>query len=106
VKERDHTPVDPNDRLDPGIYSELAKAGWRMPQSEAEVRAAEELVSKTPGDPPKRLARTPDLGSSEGRSPERGGILSRYLRDDGREPKSPSEEKTQNGERPGFEPDR
>jgi hypothetical protein len=106
VKERDQAPGDPSERLDPGLYSAMAKLAWRMPRTEADVRAAEDLVSRTPGELPERLARTPDLGVSEGRSNEGRGILSRYLRDDGRAPKSPNDERTQDGERPGLEPER
>jgi hypothetical protein len=68
---------DRNERLSPALYHELAKHGWRLPQSDQEVRAAEESIAKSPIKLPERLRDLPE----DGRSRTPGGLLERYLRD-------------------------
>jgi hypothetical protein len=104
VKERDQTPGDPNERLDAKVYADLAKVGWRIPESEAEVRAAEEWAGKSPGELPQRLRVTPATGSSELRTPG-GGILSRYLRDDVH-PSTTRDDRSSDEQHRDFEPER
>lgn len=71
---------DQHERLDRKIHHDLANLGWRIPQTEPEVRAAEESANRWSGDLPERLHDTPDDERSQ--TPER--ILGRYLRDDAR----------------------
>jgi hypothetical protein len=82
MKEHENTAADPKDRLDRNIHRDLGKLGWRTPQSDAEVRAAEQDLEATPGEVPERLQRV-DLGPVQGDAP-RDGLLSKYLPDDGR----------------------
>lgn len=70
------------EHLSSRLHQELGKAGWRIPQAEQEVRAAEEWVSKEPDRVPLGLQELPSEGSIQ----EKGRILDRYLRDDGRAP--------------------
>src|SRR5690349_1223219 len=79
MNEHESKTGDPNERLDPKIHRDLAQLGWKIPQSEAEVRAAEEWASKLPGEIPARLRGMPN----KDRSQKPGGLLGRYLRDDG-----------------------
>jgi hypothetical protein len=102
VKERDQTGGDPSERLDAKVYADLAKVGWRVPETEVEVRAAEEWAGKSPDELPQRLRVTPAMGSSELRTPG-GGILSRYLRDDGN---APNDERSRDGKPRDLEPER
>lgn len=69
---------DPSERLSPELYRELGKNGWRLPQTEHEVRAAEEWVSKTPDRLPEGLHDLP----GKDHSPEPGPLLDRYLNTD------------------------
>lgn len=75
-----HTDGDREDRFHPDIYRDLGKLGWRVPQADQEVRAAEERVAREPVRLPDRLRDLP----GEDRSAESGGMLGRYLRDDER----------------------
>ena len=85
---------------------DLAKLGWRMPETAAEVRAAEEWVAKSPSELPQRLQATPDIARSDDRSAGEKGILSRYLRDDSRTPDSPSGDRSMDADRSDLEPER
>lgn len=73
---------DRDERFRPELYREFGKLGWNVPQSDQEVRAAEEWIAANPVRLPDRLR---DLPGKE-RSDESGGLLERYLRDDGRQP--------------------
>jgi hypothetical protein len=83
MKAHENTSRDPTDRMSRGIYRELGKLGWRTPQTDAEVRAAEEELVRSPGALPERLDRVPDPDPSEARDADHG-LLSKYLQDDGR----------------------
>lgn len=68
------------ERLEPKLYQELGKAGWRIPQAEHEVRAAEDWVSRSPDRVPARLDQLPgEDGHQKGR-----GVLDHYIQDEGR----------------------
>lgn len=66
-----------SERFSVRVYGALGRNGWRLPRTEAEVRAAEEWASRNPVRLPGRLADVP----SRGPSPESGRVLGRYLRD-------------------------
>jgi hypothetical protein len=68
-----HSPDEGEGRLRPVLYRELGKTGWRVPQSEQEVRAAEQWLDRN-------SVRLPDTV----RLREAGQILDRYLREDER----------------------
>ena len=106
MKERDHTPEDPNERLDPDLYSAMAKVAWRMPQTEAEVRVAEDLVGNTPGKLPTHLGAMRDADRSERDHAGGGSILSRYLRDDGPSQDKPVDGRSSDRQEPEREPER
>lgn len=89
------------EQLAPRLHQELGKAGWRIPQTEQEVRAAEEWVSREPDRVPPGLQELP----SEGSAREKGRILDRYLRDDGRSP-SVDDSKSKELDRPDHDLDR
>lgn len=72
-----HIDGDQDDRFRPEAYRELGKLGWKVPQSDQEVRAAEEWTARNPVRLPDRLRDVPDKERSE----ESGGILGRYLHD-------------------------
>jgi hypothetical protein len=91
MNEHERTTGDQNERLDPKIHRDMAQLGWKIPQTEAEVRAAEELVAKAPDELPARLLEMPDKEPPQ----KRGGILERYFRDDGWH-RAPDEEKAKN----------
>ena len=74
-----------DDRLDPRLFRELAKAGLRLPQADAEVRAAESYVAGWPGELPSRLQRAPDMGSPY---PQGVGTLRRRLEQLAAEPET------------------
>jgi hypothetical protein len=106
VKESDQTPGDVNERLDPKLHSNLGKLGWRMPQTAAEVRAAEEWVDKSPRELPERLGAAPDVDRSAGDPPSAGSILSRYLREDGPSKSAPDDARSSDHKEPDLEPER
>jgi hypothetical protein len=106
MKERDEFTGDPNERLDPRLHADLARAGWTMPESESEVRAAEEWARNVPGELPARLRDTPEIGAPERSSREDSGILSRHLRDEGRTSSSPNDEKSRDSDQRDVEPER
>jgi hypothetical protein len=78
TKHRDN-PGDSEEQLRPKLYRDLGRLGWRVPQSEREVRAAEDWVGTHSTRLPDRLH---DL-SNDSRSTESGRILDRYLGHDG-----------------------
>lgn len=104
MSKREQTSEDPNERLDPKVYADLARIGWRTPQTEAEVRAAEEWAAKSPSELPARLHDTPDIAQSDPGMPGSGSILSRYLRDD-RSSTVPSDTKSREADSPDRELD-
>lgn len=88
-------PDEQGENLSPEIYRELGKNGWRVPETEPEVKAAEEWVGKAPDRLPARLESLPDKDSDQ----ERGGLLDRYLRNDrgdrsGDDPKAKDDERS------------
>lgn len=90
-----------SERLDPRLYQELGKAGWRIPQGEHEVRAAEDWVSRSPDRVPARLDQLP---GEDGQQKVRG-VLDRYLHDAARAP-SVDESKSKDADRSGTELER
>lgn len=90
-----HASGEQPERLRLKVYRELGRAGWSVPQSDREVRAAEVWIARHPVRLPDRLREVPELGQSR----ESGGLLERYLRDDERpssmgKPKSRDEGQT------------
>lgn len=66
-----------DDRFRPEAYRELGKLGWRVPESDKEVRAAEEWVARSSIRLPAKLHHLPNE-----RQPRGDGLLGRYLRED------------------------
>lgn len=97
----DNTAGDRNERFSPELYRELGKNGWRLPQTEREVRAAEDWISK---NPERNAGRLPDM-PDEKSSPKQDRILDRYLRTD-QPDRSADESKSMNDERSNREHDR
>jgi len=78
MSKHDRAARDKEDRMSPELYRELAKDGWRLPQSEPEVKAAETWVAKSSDRLPERLDTTP----GEVRPQEPGRLLDHYVRAD------------------------
>jgi hypothetical protein len=68
------------EQLRPTIHHDLAKLGWRIPQTEGAVQAAEECLARSTSELPSHLSETPDLNKE--RLHDSSGILNRYLSGD------------------------
>ena len=88
-----------DDRFRPEVYRELANLGWRVPQSEQEVRGAEEWIAANPTRVPDRLRELTDMD----RQRESGGLLDRYLRNDERHLTDESKSKDQDRDDRDFD---
>ena len=73
-----HKSGEQPERLRPRLHRALGRFGWKVPETDQEVRAAEAWTAKSPVRLPDRLREVPDMG----RTQESGRLLDRYLRDD------------------------
>lgn len=79
MTEHDNATGDQHEHLNPRIYRDLAKLGWKIPETEVEVQAAEEWAEKPLGELPARLHETQDPNKESAQ--RSNGILGRYLRE-------------------------
>lgn len=86
---------DAGERLSREVREALGRSGWRVPQSDAEVRAAEEWVARSNERLPEQLQSIPDPE----RRPAPGRLLDRYLKSDGPD-RSPDASKSMGEDRP------
>jgi hypothetical protein len=75
MKNQEPVPDPRSERLSLEIYRELGKNGWRLPETKAEVQAAEVWVEKSLDRLPARLNDLPDKGHGQ----SHGRMLDRYL---------------------------
>ena len=97
---------EPMEQLDLKLHGELAKLGWTMPETDAQVRSAEEWTATLPSELPDRLRSLPELSGAEPTPRPDGTILSRYLRDEGTARDAAGGDRTLDGDQRDFEPDR
>ena len=66
------------ERLPRELHRALGRLGWKVPETDQEVRAAEEWIARSAVRLPDRLGKSPDMN----RSQESGRMLDRYLSDE------------------------